>query len=180
MPRNERSPSREIRIDRSTVFCGTVNHGGYLKDPSGARRFWIVTCGESINVEGIRANRDQLWAEARQLFEQGEPWHLSLEEEALMREQHADRTEIEPWEESIASWVNAQGDAPIAIEAVLEHALGLKAASRNPNVTRRAHHVLERLGFERQRRAFDEPGRRVYRYVRRQESDCPPASMPPS
>jgi putative DNA primase/helicase len=167
-----------VVVQRSTVFCGTTNHSGYLKDPSGNRRFWVVKCGESLNVEGIRTNRDQLWAEARVLFEQGEPWHLSREEDALMREQHADRNEIEPWEESVDAWLKTQGNAPIAIEAVLEHALGLKAVSRNPNVTRRVHHVLESLGFERQRRAFDEPGRRVYRYVRRTVERCPGDSLP--
>ena len=162
---------------RSVVFCGTVNHGGYLKDQSGNRRFWVVACGDSLNVEGIRKNRDQLWAEARVLFEQGEPWHLSHEEEALMREQHADRMEDEPWEEAIAAWVERQGDSPIAIEKLLENALGMKATSRNPNVTQRVHHILERLGYRRERRDFEKMGRRVYRYVR-QRSACPTDPLP--
>jgi putative DNA primase/helicase len=167
-----------VTVPRSVVFSGTVNHSGYLKDHSGNRRFWIVTCGESLNVEGIRANRDQLWAEARFLFEQGEPWHLSAGEDALMREQHADRMEVEPWEEAIASWVAKQSETPISIESVLEDALGIKASSRNPNVTRRVNHILERLGFERQRKAFDEPGRRVYRYVRLPVEPCPAGPLP--
>jgi putative DNA primase/helicase len=75
-----------VTVPRSVVFCGTVNHSGYLKDHSGNRRFWIVTCGEGINAEGIRANRDQLWAEARVPFEQGEPWHLSAESSKLSSE----------------------------------------------------------------------------------------------
>lgn len=162
---------------RSVVFCGTVNHGGYLKDHSGNRRFWIVSCGDSINVDGIHQVRDQLWAEARHYFEQGEPWHLSPEEDVLMREQHADRMEDEPWEEAIAAWVERQGDTPIAIEKLLENALGMKAATRNPNVTQRVHHILERLGFERQRKDFEKRGRRVYRYVRK-ENGCPTGSLP--
>lgn len=162
---------------RSVVFCGTVNHGGYLKDQSGNRRFWVVACEENLNIEGLREQRDQLWAEARQLFEAGEPWHLSPEEDALMREQHADRMEDEPWEEAIASWVERQGDTPIASEMLVENALGMKAATRNPNVTQRVHHILERLGFERQRRDFEKRGRRVYRYVRKVEA-CPTDSLP--
>ena len=94
-----------------------------------------------------------------------------------MREQHADRMEDEPWEEAIASWVERQGDTPIAIEKLLENALGMKAATRNPNVTQRVHHILERLGFERQRRDFEKRGRRVYRYVRKVEA-CPTDSLP--
>lgn len=162
---------------RSVVFCGTVNHGGYLKDHSGNRRFWVVACRDNLNVDGLREQRDQLWAEASMLFEQGEPWHLSAEEEALMREQHQDRMEDEPWEETIASWIERQGDTPIAIEKLLENALGMKAASRNPNVTQRVHHILERLGYRRERRDFEQTGRRVYRYVRKQGS-CPTDSLP--
>ncbi len=167
-----------LSVPRSVVFCGTTNQRGYLKDPSGARRFWVVRCGDPIKVARIRSNRDQLWAEARLLFQQGEPWHLSHEEDALMRLEHEERLEVEPWEELIASWIARQEDGPIGIEQVLEHALGMKASSRNPNVTRRAHEVLERMGFERQRKAFEEPGRRVYRYVRQTADTCPPASLP--
>ena len=168
-----------VTVPRSVVFCGTVNHSGYLKDHSGNRRFWVVKCGESLNVDGIKASRDQLWAEARHLFDQGHVWHLSADEEALMRVEHEDRLEIEPFEEAIVAWIEKQGETPIAIETVLENALGMKASTRNSNVTRRVHHILERLGFERQRKAFEEPGRRVYRYVRLQPVEpCPPDSLP--
>ena len=155
-----------MTVPRSVVFCGTINHGGYLKDHSGNRRFWMVRCEDDINVEGIRAVRDQLWAEARVLFDNGESWHLSPEEEALMKEQHEDRLEIEPWDELISKWVTQHGDQPFAVDHVLEGALGIRAASRNPNVTQRVHHILERLGFERKRRSFEKGGGRVYRYVR--------------
>jgi hypothetical protein len=85
--------------------------------------------------------------------------------------------EDEPWEEAIASWLERQGDAPIAIEKLLETALGMKAASRNPNVTQRVHQILERLGYRRERRDFEKAGRRVYRYVR-QRGSCPTDSLP--
>lgn len=152
-------------VPRSTVFAGTINHGGYLKDHTGNRRFWVVRCGDAIDVDGIAAARDQLWAEARVLFERGESWHLAGTEEALMREEHEDRLVIDPWQDQVAQWVGKHQDRPFAIEEVLEGVLTLTASSRNPNVTRRVHHILDRLGFERQRRSFDQ-GRRVYRYVR--------------
>lgn len=155
-----------MTIPRSTVFAGTINHGGYLKDHTGNRRFWVVRCGETVDVEGLAAERDQLWAEARALFEQGEPWHLDDQDEAMLREEHEERLVVDPWREEIAQWVSTHGDQPFAVEAVLEGVLKLSAASRNPTVTRRVHHILEQLGFERQRRSFERQGHRVYRYVR--------------
>ncbi len=160
-------------IPRSTVFAGTINHGSYLKDHTGNRRFWVVRCGDAIDVDGLGTARDQLWAEARVLFEKGEPWHLSASNERLMRDEHEDRLVVDPWHEEIAEWVSNHGDKPFAVEAVLEGVLKLTSATRNPSVTRRVNHILERLGFERQRRSFG-AGRRVYRYVR--TSTTPEAS----
>jgi putative DNA primase/helicase len=151
-------------IPRSVVFCGSTNQGTYLKDRTGNRRFWVIRCEESINVEGLRAVRDQLWAEARALFDSGEQWHLSPEEETLMSEQHEERLEVDPFEERVEVWVSKQGDRPIAMDHLLEMALGLSGASRNPQVTRRVVAALERLGYARKK--LNANGTRAWRYVR--------------
>ena len=69
---------RLVDLPRQCVFAGSVNpEGGYLKDATGGRRFWPVLC-TTIDVERLRADRDQLWAEARDRFRAGEPWWLEL------------------------------------------------------------------------------------------------------
>jgi predicted P-loop ATPase len=75
-----------IRLQRQSVFAGTINPpiGGYLKDATGARRFWPVACGGVIDRDGIERDRDQLWAEAAHRFKAGEKWWLETPElEAL-------------------------------------------------------------------------------------------------
>jgi putative DNA primase/helicase len=55
-----------IQVPRRTVFWGTVNPEegqGYLKDPTGGRRFWPVET-TAIDLAAILLDRDQLWAEA--------------------------------------------------------------------------------------------------------------------
>ena len=75
-----------INLPRQCVFAATINPtaGGYLKDPTGARRFWPVACRGMIDRDGLEKVRDQLWAEAVHRFKAGAPWWLETPElEAL-------------------------------------------------------------------------------------------------
>jgi len=143
-------------VARSVVFAGTVNHGDYLRDTTGNRRFWVVRCEGPLDIEGLAAARDMLWAEAAHLYARGEAWHLGAADEALMQGEHEARVETDPWEETIHAWTTAHagraGDAPVTMNEILESALGLKAQSRNSGTTRRVSQILGRMGFERRRR----------------------------
>jgi predicted P-loop ATPase len=57
---------------RTCIFIGTVNPdgAGYLKDPTGNRRFWIAHVLK-IDIEGIRRDRNQLFAEAMIEYKKG-------------------------------------------------------------------------------------------------------------
>lgn len=61
------------RLLRGCVFAGTLNPNGqgWLDDPTGGRRFWPVTV-KQLDLEKLRAEASQLWAEARVRFEVGE------------------------------------------------------------------------------------------------------------
>ena len=64
-----------IAKPRSCVFAASINPtvGGYLKDPTGARRYWPITCHGTIDVDGLEKVRDQLWAEAGASVSGGSP-----------------------------------------------------------------------------------------------------------
>jgi len=60
---------RMSQFPRQCVFMGTTNAEEYLKDPTGARRFWpLYVRVPMIDTEKLEAERDQLWAEAFQIW----------------------------------------------------------------------------------------------------------------
>jgi putative DNA primase/helicase len=58
---------REIKVPRQGVFGGSVNEWQWQKDPTGGRRFWPVWVPDEINIEGLKAARNSLFAEAYKL-----------------------------------------------------------------------------------------------------------------
>jgi Predicted P-loop ATPase and inactivated derivatives len=65
---------------RRTVFCASVNQAEFLVDTTGNSRWWVLPCTRiqyrhSVDVQ-------QVWAQALDLFQRGEPWWLNAEEEA--------------------------------------------------------------------------------------------------
>ena len=63
------------KIKRSYLLCATTNErGGYLKDPTGNRRFipmWTPTSlDDPIDLEAVKREVPQVWAEARIMFKE--------------------------------------------------------------------------------------------------------------
>jgi predicted P-loop ATPase len=96
---------RSGEYPRRCVFIGTANDKELLNDPTGARRFWPVTA-TTVDLDWIRRERAQLWAEARVRFERGEAWHLARAEEAELERLQRPFRKTDPWEEPLAAWLS--------------------------------------------------------------------------
>jgi predicted P-loop ATPase len=165
---------------RRCVLCATTNKTEYLTDSTGGRRFWPVRVGK-IDLEWLRENRDQLWAEAVVRFKAGERWWLTAEEEKLAREQQAERYESDVWTEKVLQWcdnpepMGEDGDADaefystrdqVLIDEVLRHGLGMHTASQRSSEAKRITAILTGAGWQRARvylaghraRVYQRPG----------------------
>ena len=140
---------RVVECPRQCVFAGTVNHTEYLRDETGARRFWPVRCG-SIDVETLGRDRDQLWAEAKARFSSGDKWWLDTADliEIAAGEQ-ATRYQSDPWEEIIAPWL--EGRVSASISELLDKCLNKPQAQWTQGDKNRVGRCLRTLGWDRYR-----------------------------
>jgi predicted P-loop ATPase len=137
---------------RQCVFTASINPpvGGYLKDPTGARRFWPVTCQGMIDRSGIERDRDQLWAEAVARFRAGATWWLETPElEALATAEQVARFKSDVWKEPIEKWLGTRKDT--SITEVLAGALRIPAREQMRPAQMRVAAVLTELGFTQYR-----------------------------
>jgi putative DNA primase/helicase len=65
---------------RQCIIIGSVNgERGYLRDITGNRRFWIVKVHQEEQIKRWKftaEERDQIWAEAKKIWENGEKFYL--------------------------------------------------------------------------------------------------------
>ncbi|TAA27653.1 virulence factor [Pseudoxanthomonas winnipegensis] len=164
---------------RECVFAGTTNEHQYLRDPTGGRRFLPVRTDGEARIEAIKAARDQLWAEAVQMFLAGFEWWLLPEDAA---EQQAARYVGDSWEGRVERWVDVRSDpgkyperVPVTTmrpgaageevltwcttDEVLVHAIGLDPGKHGKPEQMRVANILKTLGWETARRRWPDGGR---------------------
>lgn len=102
---------RDTSFRRRTVFGGTVNGIGFLVDPSGNRRFWVI---EVVRCDVLPPEViQQVWAEYMALYQSGQRWHLEADTLAELNSSNLDHTAVDPLRERIANgfdWAGVEWD----------------------------------------------------------------------
>lgn len=152
---------RMIKVARQSVFIGTTNEEEYLKDATGGRRFWPVLCESEFNLDGLRSNIQQMYAEALADYRSGERCYPTPEEQkALFTPEQVKRGMQEPFEDLLYSWVKAQA-VPFSMAEAATDGLKLSADKLTPAIVTRLGMSLRKLGCGRKEdRLAADPGRR--------------------
>lgn len=151
-----------VERPRSCVFFGSTNNRDYLKDATGGRRFFpvAVRVDAPIDVNGLVADRDKLWAEALEAYQRGEAWWLSdPKAEAMIEalEEQEARYQVDPWEQLIADYLSSRLHQPpqhpafrVDISTVFRNAIGMEIkAAWDQAAMNRIAKILHRLGWSR-------------------------------
>jgi putative DNA primase/helicase len=171
-----RSPygSKPLNVPRQGVFAGSVNHGTYLKDDTGNRRYWPVSVG-TIDLEGLREHRDQLWAEAVQLYKEGTEWWVRASEREIYEGEQDARYIGDAWETRIRDWLDSPASAtegpPKTVTTYDIMVKGLRMDSSKLSLTeqQRVGRLMARIGWPRKRIGARDA--REYHYARPTESE---------
>jgi len=89
---------------RRCVFVGTTNDDAYLRDVTGARRFWPVAI-KQVDMDYLAQYREQFFAEAVHLYKAKTQWWNVPNEAAAEQER---RRERDAWEEEISIWLGGR------------------------------------------------------------------------
>ena len=135
---------------RTCAFAGTVNplaDSGYLKDPTGGRRFWPVTV-KDIDLEGLKLHAQQLWAEAYAMMKRGDHWWLTQQEEQWAAAVQAERLEQDPFAEMIDEFIT--GRTSVTVNQIMQ-SIEIPRAQRSQLIARRVISHLAVRGWKQQR-----------------------------
>lgn len=140
-----------IEQPRQVVLIGTTNAEEILTDPTGHRRFWVVRTGD-IDLERLRRDRDQLWAEAVAAWTAGAETYLTPEEVEAHASASTEFEAEDPRQSVLAGWLADQMGADGWTTAhILQHALGLETAKVKGSDGRELATMMRRLGWVNRR-----------------------------
>lgn len=144
----------EVFEQRMCVFVGTTNKEIYLRDETGARRFWPVKVIGVIDIDSLIRDRDQLFAEAVYLYRKEARWWPDREfEQQYIRPQQEERYEEDAWEDAVSSHLETVfgGTTILAVAK----SIGFDTARLGTADQRRIAAAMGRAGWERGKRGND-------------------------
>ena len=97
---------RAVDYKRQCVFIGSTNEVEYLKDSTGNRRWWPLEAKvESVDIDKLRKDVGQIWAEAYGLWAQGCSVFLGKDALEIALMEQDDKREADPWEGIVTEWL---------------------------------------------------------------------------
>jgi len=140
---------------RRCVFCGTTNQPEWLTDETGSRRFLPVRVRE-VNLDYLRANREQLFAEALFAYRSNEPWWDFPADET--RKNQDDRYANDPWAPEVLAHAERYKFRGVTVVEMMKDALDIPKDRWDRRASRRISGILRRGGWiDRTERVTGQP-----------------------
>lgn len=149
-----------VTFPRRALFFGTTNNRKFLVEDSSGQRRWLPVDVSRGEVEKIRDDCLQLWAEGASVF--SELKAISYRQaETLAKEEHERFIETDAWEPLVVDWLLTRTDLTnewVTTTEVCLHGVGLLAAQINAGTQRRVATILEKLGYKHMQLSIKQSG----------------------
>lgn len=140
---------------RVAVFAATSETDDYINDTRGRRRYWPLRC-KSIDLDVLRAQREQVFAEAVMKYRAGASWHIMPESADA---EQLDRAPDDLWSNTVLNYAEHLWVSNIAVTShrILLDAIDMKLALQTDSEKRRVAKIMRENGWIQVR---DHTGRR--------------------
>jgi len=160
---------RDIRSPRQLVFGGSTNEWSWNKDATGGRRFWPITCDHDIDCDGLQSARDQLFAEALELYRQGKRyWPTSEEQRKIFDPEQVKRHQHDGFIDMLEQFVSEQFDLFSLADAAYH--LKVDPARLSRDIQTRIGQALQALGCTKKEKKGNTVSRFWYKPPERSEA----------
>ena len=96
------------RYPRKSILVGSVNEDSFLRDKTGARRYWIIEVDQMIDIDLVTKERDNIWKAAVIAHREGRLPMLSdhQEQQSLLNNQLYENEDpfLEPIQIKVENW----------------------------------------------------------------------------
>jgi predicted P-loop ATPase len=149
-------------LPRTNVFGASTNEDGFLNDPTGNRRFWVVKVHRPIDIALLAQEKDRIWAAAVALYKAHEQWYPTQIEAIAAETIAQDYQQSDPWLEVIHEFVRDR--ETVLTSTVLATALQVEVGRQSKADEMRVASCLRELGFQATRKTIN--GRRTRVWVK--------------
>lgn len=168
------------RFPRQFILAGTTNEEAWLRDATGNRRFLPVKCTGRVNFEGLKRDREQLWAEAVALYRQGYETFIPLGSsiEKLAVEEQATRLVEDVWTDQIMTYCNTAQH--VTVNEVLAM-IQVDPGRRDEVMARRVGRILRQAGWTRGQKWMNGTNKKIWmnpKYANSNPAETLPMPLP--
>ena len=142
------------RVNRKCVLVGTTNKRDFIKDPTGNRRFPIIS-PQCINYDWVLKHRNNILAYAKNAFEDGHRWWYETDEIKVINKIALSYAPEDPLKDNIENFLDGYvktyaRDTICIYQYLLSTSEDLERDRKDTKLTRQISTRLQSLGWQKQ------------------------------
>jgi hypothetical protein len=130
--------------ERTCMIYATTNEVAFLDDLSGNRRYHVLEA-KKVDLDWLKENRDQLWAQGIAEFKSsGQAWKRALE---LVHDEQKEHEVADSIEEAVLVGLDGCESNEVLTRSIMTNWIGLALREQHAGVHRKVAQIMRRAGW---------------------------------